>query len=52
MKLSHAHLDIKQGEAEPHILKLNAVFHHIPSAIPSQLSVLAHLVCTQEMDNS
>ena len=39
-KLSYLHYDIREGNAELHILKLTSVIFHLPSVIPRQLSVL------------
>ena len=39
----YIHYNIMQGEAMLGILKLNSVFHHLPSIGLKQLCALAHL---------
>ena len=39
-----------QGTAKPRILKLNPVFHYVPSVGTKQLYALAHLGRTHEAD--
>ena len=43
VKLRYVNYNIRQGKAKPQILKLNAVFYHLPSVGPKQLCALAHL---------
>ena len=40
------------GKAKLRMLKLTAVFGHLPSVGPKQLSVLGNLECTCEAGNS
>ena len=42
----------KQSEANPCMLKLSLVFHHLPRVSPKQLCVLADLGCTREAGTS
>ena len=41
-KRLHTYITLS-GEAELHILKLNTVFHQLPSVSPKQLCTLVHL---------
>ena len=50
--LEYLLFNIRQGEAEFHILKLNSIFHLLPSVSAKQPCVLAHLGWTRQAGTS